>query len=84
MCCIVLFLDFRTLRRGGSAGELGEEVTEMTLSGLGSKFLLRRKRAGGEREGTRSRRGREEERCSLMCRVEAHRTEGTWSVGRRS
>jgi hypothetical protein len=81
MCCVILFLDFRTLRRGGNSGELDEEVTEMTLSELGSKFLLRRKRAGGEREGTQSWRGEGGKGCSLTYGAQVHRT---WNVGRRS
>jgi hypothetical protein len=46
----------------GQPGELDEEVTEMTSSGSGSQFLLRRERAGrgggcSESEGEGRKRG---------------------------
>jgi hypothetical protein len=58
----------------------------MTLSELGSKFLLRRKRAGGEREGTQSWRGREEERLFFDVQgrgAQVHKGPGTSEGARR-
>ena len=57
MNCVVCTLLLRALRRGGGGGGVSEDdVTEMTSSGSGSQFLLRR--VGGEdSEGEGRKRG---------------------------
>ena len=53
MNCGVCILFLRALRRGGGGGgESEDEVTELTSSGSGSQFLLRRgRREDSEGEG---------------------------------